>query len=167
MSLCISLFTHTHLWGFRTSLHQPRVCALGAPNVHVGCASHKLPQLMVDLALQFILVSQAGGGKSFSLQELASFASSHSEQKTPSFSSSVWVDLSGLRLALSSEVFSAPGRGCWCFWKEFAAFTWCSLQISNHCLVVVHAPILLPWVCPSTQTSVGRCRKALFDVLPH
>lgn len=88
-------------------------------------------------------------------------------KKTPSFSSSLWVDLSGLHLALSSEVFSAPGIGCWCFWKESAAFMWCSLQTSNHWLVVLHVPILLPWVCPSTQATVDRCRKALFDVPPH
>lgn len=88
-------------------------------------------------------------------------------EKTPSFSSSLWVDLSGLHLALSSEGLSAPGAGCWCFWKEFAAFTWCSLQTSSHCLVAVHVPILLPWVCPSTQASVDRCRKALCDVTPH
>lgn len=64
MSLCISLFTHTHLWGFRSGLRQPCVCALGAPNVHVGCASHKLPQLMIDLALH-LFQCQSWGWKVF------------------------------------------------------------------------------------------------------
>lgn len=115
----------------------------------------------------FILVSELG------VESLSVFKSSlpspapTQSKKLPSSSSSLWVDLSGLHLALSSEVFSASGMGCWCFWKEFAAFMWCSLQTSNHCLVAVHVPILLPWVCPSTQASVDRCRKALFDVSPH
>lgn len=105
----------------------------------------------------------------------------YSEWKTPIIFQLSVGGLSGLHLARSysggtvqkpsSEVFvslsvSAPWIRCYRLlllegvcWLSCGAL--CKLV---SCLVVVHVPILLPCVCPSTQAGGEGCRKPLFEV---
>lgn len=101
-------------------------------------------------------------------------------EKLPLFSSYLWVDYldciwhaatQGALQKPSSEVFvslsvSAPWIRCYCLlllegvcWLSCGAL--CKLV---SCLVVVHVPILLPYLCPSTQAGGEGCRKPLFEV---
>lgn len=150
MSLYISLFTHTSVEFQKWPSSALCLCTWGSKCSCRLCISQASPADDWSCT-PFILMSELG------VESLSVFKSSlplptpTQSKKTPSFSSSLWVDLSGLHLASSSEVFSGPGIGCWCFWKESTAFMWCSLQTSNHWLVVLRVPILLPWVCPAPR----------------